>query len=207
VLERLHLVRHGEVDNPGHVVYADLPGFSLSAAGRAQAQAAAEHLAPLAPDAVLSSPLDRARETATAIAAAVDVAVAVDERLTEWRLSTRWAGVCWEDLPTRFPGELEAYLATPLDLPFAPESIAAATRMASVIDSLDATGNRTAVFVSHQDPVQALRAFLRGDMASFPVGKPGHASVVTFARASGTWHEAGYWEPDIPSEPFPPTRS
>ncbi|RPI21428.1 MAG: histidine phosphatase family protein, partial [Actinobacteria bacterium] len=36
----LLLMRHGEVENPRHVVYSDLPGFHLSAGGRAQAAAA-----------------------------------------------------------------------------------------------------------------------------------------------------------------------
>jgi len=207
VLEHLHLVRHGEVDNPDHVVYADLPGFSLSEAGRAQARAAAEHLAVLRPDVVISSPLDRARETAAAIARAAGQEVIVDDRLTEWALSTRWRGVRWEELPERFPGELEAYLATPLDLPFAPESVAeVAERMAAVAAGLDATPHRSAAIVSHQDPVQALRAHLRGDMLSFLLAKPGHASVSSFERVSGHWRETGYWEPDIPSEPFPPPR-
>ncbi|MFQ5427057.1 MAG: histidine phosphatase family protein, partial [Gaiellales bacterium] len=44
MLHTIHLVRHGEVENPDHVVYADLPGFGLSATGSAQAEAAANHL-------------------------------------------------------------------------------------------------------------------------------------------------------------------
>ena len=208
MLEHLHLVRHGEVENPDHVVYADLPGFSLSEAGRAQARAAAEHLAPLRPDAIVSSPLDRARETAVSIATLLGLEVAIDDRLTEWSLSSRWRGVRWEELPERFPGELEAYLATPLDLPFAPESVAdVSERMAAVVDGLDATPHRCVALVSHQDPVQALRMLLRGDLGSFPVAKPGHASVSSFERVPGGWRETGYWEPDIPSEPFPPPRS
>ena len=42
----LHLVRHGEVENPDHVVYADLAGFGLSGRGVSQAEAAADYLAP-----------------------------------------------------------------------------------------------------------------------------------------------------------------
>ena len=206
-MERLHLVRHGEVENPRHVVYADLPGFSLSPTGRAQAAQAARHLARSGPDIVLSSPLDRALETATAIARAVGVEVTVDDRLTEWRLSSRWAGVVWEDLPEHFPGELEAYLATPHDLPFAPETlIEVARRMATVVDDLEEA--RSAVLVSHQDPVQALRGHLLGDgPGSFLLGKPGHASVVTLERDADGWRETGYWEPDVPSDPFPPGAS
>ncbi len=38
---RVHLVRHGEVHNPDHLVYASLPGFTLSSTGEAQARAVA----------------------------------------------------------------------------------------------------------------------------------------------------------------------
>lgn len=206
MLESLYLVRHGEVENPDHVVYADLPGFSLSPIGRAQAAAAAQRLEPLQPEAVISSPLDRAVETAAAIAGAVGIAVTTDDRLVEWRLSGRWAGVGWEDLPQRFPGEMEAYLATPYDLPFAPETAdEVARRMASLVGDLERRGLRSAVLVSHQDPVQALRIHLQAAPPhSFLVGKPGHASVVTLERSDAGWVETGYWEPDFASDPFPP---
>jgi broad specificity phosphatase PhoE len=38
---RLHLVRHGEVHNPGRVLYGRLPGFGLSDLGTRMAQASA----------------------------------------------------------------------------------------------------------------------------------------------------------------------
>ena len=73
---RLFLVRHAHSD-PG-----DPDSLRpLSARGRQQARELAERLAPRAPDAVLASPLLRARETAAAIAKAAGVDLRVDERL------------------------------------------------------------------------------------------------------------------------------
>jgi probable phosphoglycerate mutase len=60
-------VRHGHVENPQGVHYGRLPGFGLSAAGRAQAQAAASYLHHVPIAAIYSSPLLRARQTAAAI--------------------------------------------------------------------------------------------------------------------------------------------
>ena len=57
---RIIIVRHGEVFNPNHVVYADLPGFDLSVTGVRQAHLVGTHLARVRVDVVLSSPLDRA---------------------------------------------------------------------------------------------------------------------------------------------------
>ena len=53
----------------------------LSARGREEARALGERLAAERPDAVVSSPLLRARETAAAIAKAAGVELRIDERL------------------------------------------------------------------------------------------------------------------------------
>jgi len=109
VLSTIHLIRHGEVHNPGHLVYADLPGFHLSRLGRREASATAAHLAAEPIDLIVSSPLERAVETATPLAEMLGLQVRIDDRLTEWGLLTRWAGTVWEDLGKRFPGEVDAY--------------------------------------------------------------------------------------------------
>ena len=79
----MHLLRHGEVYNPGGVLYGRLPGFHLSEEGRLMAKAAAGFLA--GRDVVLlrSSPLDRALETAAPLAAQFGLEVHIDERLIE----------------------------------------------------------------------------------------------------------------------------
>ena len=38
----LHLLRHGEVENPAGIIYGRLPGYHLSANGRSMASAAAD---------------------------------------------------------------------------------------------------------------------------------------------------------------------
>jgi broad specificity phosphatase PhoE len=79
----VHLLRHGEVFNPDRVLYGRLPGYHLSDLGTAQAKLAAEYLAERPIGYLVSSPLERAQETAAPLAAAFDLAVAVDERLIE----------------------------------------------------------------------------------------------------------------------------
>ena len=41
----VHLLRHGEVENPHHILYGRLPDFHLSANGRLMALAAADYFA------------------------------------------------------------------------------------------------------------------------------------------------------------------
>ncbi len=203
----MHLVRHGEVLNPDGIVYGDLPGFLLSDAGRAQAVTAAARLSGVPVDALIVSPLERARATAEPIAAAVEAKLLIDDRLTEWAIGTRWAGVAWLDLPIRFPSEVEAYGEHPDDLPFLSETLAdVANRMHDVIVEL---GQRhpggTAVLVSHQDPVQALRLRLIGrDLSNLQTDKPSHGSVISLRADGSTWVEESTWSPSIDSAAFPP---
>jgi len=65
----VHLLRHGEVDNPTGVLYGCMPGYHLSPLGRRMAARAAEHFAGAELSALVSSPLERARETMAPIAA------------------------------------------------------------------------------------------------------------------------------------------
>jgi broad specificity phosphatase PhoE len=199
------LVRHGEVENPDRVVYADLPGFGLSDRGRLEAAAAASFLAPLGITAIYASPLDRAQETASIISDACGVPVGTRDDLTEWLVARRWKGVTWEDLPSAFPGELEAYLEHPTDLPFAEESIPQlGNRMAGAIGEL-ATAHpaERIVIVSHQDPIQAGRLVLRGlPLEELHLNRPGHCDVLMLEPGE-PWAEAGHWVPNIGGPPPP----
>ena len=206
VLDRLFLVRHGEVLNPNHVVYADLPGYGLSSRGHRQAAETAEHLRSSGASVLVASPLQRAVETATPISLALGVPLMLDERLVEWRLSNRWAGVTWEDVDDTFPGELSAYLSHPHDLAFSPESIAeAAQRVIDVVRDLgDQHPGATAIVVGHQDPTQGARLSLTGrSLADLHRDKPDHGTAIELI-ASRPWREVGRWDPLSTATPFPP---
>jgi broad specificity phosphatase PhoE len=79
----VHLVRHGQVENPTGVIYGRLPGYHLSERGLLQAQAAAQRLADADIGGVWASPLERAQETAAIIATPHRLDVITDARLTE----------------------------------------------------------------------------------------------------------------------------
>lgn len=201
----LHLVRHGEVENPQRVVYADMPGFGLSARGRAEAAAAAEYLASIPVTALYASPLQRAQETAWMIADACAVDVLTRDDLTEWLLGRRWKGVPWENLTEAFPGELEAYLAHPTDLPFAEESIEALGRRIATAarEVMSAHPGEHVGVVSHQDPIQAGRLTLRNvPLGELHLDRPGHCHVLTLEPGE-PWEEVGRWVPVIDGPPPP----
>lgn len=79
----MHLLRHGEVHNPDGVLYGRMPGFGLSDLGARQAVAAAEYLAKRPLGYLVSSPLERAQQTAVPLAELTGLPVPLDERLIE----------------------------------------------------------------------------------------------------------------------------
>jgi 2,3-bisphosphoglycerate-dependent phosphoglycerate mutase len=101
---RLILIRHGETAwnratrIQGHT---DIP---LSPLGQAQAQQLAQALADEPLDAVYSSDLDRARQTAEALARPHGLAVQIDAALRE-RHFGRFEGLTWDEISAGFPDE------------------------------------------------------------------------------------------------------
>ena len=79
----VHLLRHGEVYNPERILYGRLPGYHLSELGHAQARVAAEFLAQRPIGHVVSSPLQRAQETAAPLLELTGRVLDTDDRLIE----------------------------------------------------------------------------------------------------------------------------
>ncbi|MBW2470973.1 MAG: histidine phosphatase family protein, partial [Deltaproteobacteria bacterium] len=159
----VHLVRHGAVLNPNHVVYADLESFNLSPLGVRQAHATARHLARERVDIVITSPLARAHQTATAIARRHGLVAETKPSLTETRQYPGWTGRRWEELDTAFPGQVERYLADASSLDDVHERLdEVADRVHTVIEATRAAGHDTIVVVGHQDPTQAARLAMTG---------------------------------------------
>ena len=157
----IHLVRHGQVENPKGVIYGRLPGFHLSEIGKRQAEAAADRLAHVDLALLWASPLERAQETAGAIARRHEVEVITDERLTESRTTLEGAA-----------HNLGTFLRSPADWfrfrnPWSPswgESFAdiRARMLAAVHEAAAAAAGRDVVLVSHQTPVLVARLALGG---------------------------------------------
>ncbi len=94
-MSTLVLVRHGLTAMTGPVLAGWTPDVHLDDRGRAQAAGLAERLAGVPLAAIVTSPLDRCRETAAAIAG--DRPVEVDDRLGECRYGD-WTGRSLKEL-------------------------------------------------------------------------------------------------------------
>jgi broad specificity phosphatase PhoE len=153
----VHLLRHGEVYNPEQVLYGRLPGYHLSDLGRQMAERAAQFFADHDVVHLVSSPMERAQQTAAPIAARHGLTVAIDERLIE-------AGNAFEgkkfgvgDGALRRPSAWWL-LRNPLRPSWGEPYREVLARMnAAIADARTAADGHEAVLVSHQMPVWIAR--------------------------------------------------
>ncbi len=161
----VHLVRHGMHDwllPDRNRLAGRLPGVPLNRQGEEQARRLADRLSrePLAW--VATSPLERTRETAEAIARPHGLAVTDDPRLLEWGFGP-WEGMEIEAIRREYPRQWDLWRQAPdlLRLPGAETLEEVAARMEAAYREWAGRGG-TGVLVSHQDPLAALLCRLIG---------------------------------------------
>jgi broad specificity phosphatase PhoE len=157
----VHFLRHGEVHNPDKVLYGRLPNFRLSDDGQKMALDAAEALRGRDVVRVVSSPLQRAQETAGPIAEVFELDVTVDDRLVE--ATNVFEGQrALEDGAWKKP-EHWRHLRNPFVPSWGEPYAELAHRMLAVAEDVrDAVRGHEAVCVSHQLPIWTLRRFVEG---------------------------------------------
>jgi probable phosphomutase (TIGR03848 family) len=158
----LVLVRHGHTDTAGKRLTGWTPGVHLNARGREQAERLVERLDGVRIDAVVSSPLERCRETAAPLAKARRLAVRIRRGLIEtgygeWtgrsiaqlRRTRLWRTVMHAPSNARFPGG-ESLLEVQ-------------TRaVGAALDVAREHPRGTVVVVSHADVIRLLLAHVAG---------------------------------------------
>jgi broad specificity phosphatase PhoE len=153
----VHLLRHGEVENPGKILYGRLPGYHLSELGRKMADRAAEALAERDVRVVIASPLERAQETAEPIASELDLEVRVDGRLIETENSFEGLTVGVGDGSLRSP-RYWWYLRNPFRPSWGEPYTEVVSRMHTAVeDARRQVRGHEAVLVSHQLPIWVAR--------------------------------------------------
>ena len=156
----VHLMRHGEVHNPGGVLYGRLDGFHLSELGNEMARLVAAHLETNDITHVVASPLDRAQETAAPIAADHEVTITTDVRVIE--SENQFEGRTVSKLDLLHPRNW--HLFTDITKPSwgEPYEQIAVRMLAAIADARHAARGHEAVVVSHQLPVWTVRNKLEG---------------------------------------------
>ena len=118
---RFLLVRHGETTYGAQGRFAGREDVPLTDRGRRQAAAVADRIGSLPPAVVLTSPLGRCRDTATAIATATAVPLVSDERLLDEGLG-EWTGLRVAQIERDWPAEFAAWRRDPAGAPPGGES-------------------------------------------------------------------------------------
>ncbi|MGH8824017.1 MAG: histidine phosphatase family protein [Jiangellaceae bacterium] len=194
---RVHLLRHGEVHNPAGVLYGRLPGYDLSERGVAMAERIAETMAGRDVVRIVSSPLERAVQTATPMATALGLEVETDERLIE-------ASNVFEGL--RFghgDGSLRRirhwrHLRNPFRPSWGEPYVEIVARMrAAMADARKAAEGHETLLVSHQLPIWAIRSAVEGRRLWHDPRKRicSLASLTTFAFEDEQVVSVSYSEP------------
>jgi broad specificity phosphatase PhoE len=155
---RLLLVRHGSTEHSHEGRFSGRNELPLDAHGQAQAEAIARHVSRMGPvDVVLSSPLQRARETAGAIAAKVGGTVEIAPDLVEMEFGD-WEGLTLADAHLKWPDVITSWLAGVDIAPPGGESFGdVESRVIPAVQRLvDTYRGQRIVAVSHVTPIKTL---------------------------------------------------
>lgn len=193
----VNLVRHGEVHNPTAVLYGRLPGFKLSSAGEEMALKAAAALAGRDVRAVVSSPLERAVQTAKPIAEQFGLELRTDERLLESENVFEGKTFGVGDGALRRPANWR-HVANPFKPSWGePYVLIAARVLAACADARKLAEGGEAVLVSHQLPIwiarraaEGRRLWHRPDRRECAL-----ASITSFVYDGERIVDVGYQEP------------
>jgi broad specificity phosphatase PhoE len=152
----VHLLRHGEVYNPQHVLYGRLPNFHLSENGRLMADAAADFFAERDVVALFASPLDRAQETAQPLAERKGLPIQAEQGLIESGNVLEGKTITLSRLALN-PLNWQ-YLWNPFTPSWGEPYREVASRVWQVVElARDAARGHEAVCVSHQLPIWVTR--------------------------------------------------
>ncbi|STC69561.1 histidine phosphatase family protein [Corynebacterium pilosum] len=149
----VHLVRHGEVYNPGKILYGRIPGYHLSSRGHSMAAATADSFRGHDVTYLAASPLERAQETAAPISKVTGLEVRTDEALIE--SGNRFEGLRTKGWRSQLWNPIRWRLMTDPSVPSwgEPYEEILARMMDAVERARLAAEGHEAILVSHQLPI------------------------------------------------------
>ena len=158
----VHVIRHGEVENPNKILYGRQPGWRLSKRGQEMAQTIGEWSKSIDLGALHVSPLQRAQETAAPISRAHNIEIKTDDRLIE--AANIFEGKSFElgSGVLKHPSAWR-HLYNPWKPSWGEPYEEQISRMlAAIFDANKAANGKDAIVVSHQLPIWILRSAIEG---------------------------------------------
>lgn len=195
---RVHVLRHGEVENPNKVLYGRQPNWHLSNRGVQMAEAVADWSKDRPIRAIHVSPLERAQETAAPIVAAHGILITTDPRLIEAANVFEGKPFSVGDGVLRRPSTWR-YLWNPWRPSWGePYKEQIERMMAAIYFARDSAIGAEAICVSHQLPIWIVRSHVEGRSLIHDPRKRecSLASVTTFVfNNDGVIEDVEYCEP------------
>lgn len=156
---KVFLVRHGNVENPKHIIYGYLP-LPLSAKGRAEIKRVGVLLKKQNIAAIFSSPQKRAQESAKIISQVIfrgKTKVQTEKDLRETSLGHLFEKLTHKQAKEKSPKIYHDYYRQPAKVKIAGENLAkmAERILRAVQKGIKKYPGQNIVFVSHQDPIVA----------------------------------------------------
>jgi broad specificity phosphatase PhoE len=157
-----YLARHGESDWNVANRFQGVTDRPLTDHGRRQAQELAEELAEKTLDAVYTSPLRRARDTAAIVAARLGLEPVADAGLREIDVGG-WAGLSRTEVESRFPAAFDRWLGGGDGWEDGESYGQMSTRVLAAVERIALTHpDGHVLLVSHGGPIRAIHAAAAG---------------------------------------------
>lgn len=204
------LVRHGRsTSNVAGTLAGRTPGVELDEQGREQADTLARRLREISIDRLVSSPLQRCRQTLAPLAAALDLPVEIDDQLLEVDYGA-WSGRKLSELLHEPLWRVVQAHPSAAVFPQGEGLAAMSTRAAEAIRRirLSATGDVTVLVCSHGDVIKAILADALGlhlDAFQRIVVAPASVSVIRYTPLRPFVERINDTGDPILAKPPPPT--
>ncbi|CAB4840656.1 unannotated protein [freshwater metagenome] len=158
----VHVIRHGEVENPNKILYGRQPGWRLSKRGEEMAEVIGDWSKSINLGALHVSPLQRAQETAAPISRAHSIPIVTDDRLIEAENVFEGKSFEFGSGVLKHPSSWR-HLYNPWKPSWGEPYEEQISRMlAAIFDAKKAADGKDAIVVSHQLPIWILRSAIEG---------------------------------------------
>jgi broad specificity phosphatase PhoE len=187
-VKRVVFIRPGETEWNKIGRWQGIVGVPLNPQGRAQAEALSKFIRNIGLDALYSSDLRRAKDTAEIIAATANTKIIYDGRLRE-RSMGEWQGLTLGEIQVWYPEEYTKVQADPegYQVPAGESRKQVAKRVHAAFQDIIARGGMTIGIISHTTAIRALLAELVPDTDPYNMHFR-NMSVTTIAQnEDGSW--------------------
>lgn len=190
-MKRIIMVRHGQSESNVRKTFTGQLNAPLTEVGRMQAQRMAEYLDQYRIDRIYASSLDRAVETAQAIAQRQNCSVEKQDALREMN-SGLWQGLTFEAIAEKYPQTYAVWRtnigkATPEGGETCEELF---SRVTEFFKNVLETPDETICLVCHAIPIRMMESYIRYGCVdgAQEIGWVPNASVTVYTY-DGTFHE------------------